>query len=176
MNVFDRMSNGWTIALNSLKVIRANKQLIIFPLLSGLSLVLVMGSFVGVLLTATGGDLDNLPADNQVARYLILFGFYLINYFIITLREKWGESLGAQFSFGLINLAGMLLIVLPLFLLGFFVHVALGVVLGLLGLFLITAVLSAARIVFISAVYHNLTGDPVEHFNQQMVDGLFQGK
>jgi hypothetical protein len=35
------------------------------------------------------------------------------------------------------------------------------------------AVTSAARTIFISAVYHNVTGDPVEQFNQNFIDNLF---
>jgi hypothetical protein len=56
------------------------------------------------------------------------------------------------------------------------VHLLLGVVLAMLALFLIIAVLSAANTIFIAAVYHNVTGNPVQHFNQQMVDNLFEEK
>jgi hypothetical protein len=261
--------------MNRIKVLRANKQLIIFPFLSGLSLILVMGSFVGVVLATSGSDLDNFSGDNRLLGYAVLFGFYLVNYFIITffnmalihcthlyfrgeeasvqegirfsmsrlgvifswalfaatvgfilkviqenagwlgkiitgiigvvwsiatffvvpviayenvgpidafkrsselMRQKWGESLGSRFSFGVINILAVFLIVIPLFFLGALVHVVLGVVLALLGLFLIMAIMSAAHTIFVSAVYHNVTGDPVAHFNQQLIDGLFQEK
>ena len=59
MSFFDRLSNGWTLALNSFKVLKENKQLIIFPVLSGISLVLIMGSFVLVFLGANGWSFEN---------------------------------------------------------------------------------------------------------------------
>jgi hypothetical protein len=37
MDFIDRMSNGWKISMNSFKVLGANKKLIIFPVLSGIS-------------------------------------------------------------------------------------------------------------------------------------------
>jgi hypothetical protein len=43
------------LARNSFKVLRANKQLILFPVLSGISLVLVRTSFVTVLFVAPAG-------------------------------------------------------------------------------------------------------------------------
>jgi hypothetical protein len=42
-----------------------------------------------------------------------------------------------------------------------------------LGVLLVAAIMSAARTIFISAVYHNITGNPVKDFNQQMIDNLF---
>lgn len=275
MGFFDRLSNGWNIAMNSFKVLRANKQLIIFPILSGVSLVVVMASFAGVVFAATGWETELFEEENTVLEYAVLFGFYLVNYFIITffnmalvhcthlyfkgeevtvqqgiqfsasrlgmifswalfaatvgfilrviqenvgwlgkiitgligmvwsiatffvvpviayenmgpidaikrssqlMKEKWGESLGARFSFGIIQILAFVLIVVPLFFLGSMVHLLLGVVLAMLALFLIIAVLSAANTIFIAAVYHNITGNPVQHFNQQMVDNLFEEK
>jgi len=41
---------------------------------------------------------------------------------------------------------------------------------------MVAAILSAAKTIFVSAVYHNISGDPVEHFNQQMIDNLFVRK
>jgi hypothetical protein len=92
------------------------------------------------------------------------------------MKEKWGESLGSTFSFGLVQLLALLVITLPLFLLGSMIHILLGVALALLSFFVIMAIISAAQTIFISAVYHNITGDPVEHVNQQLVDNLFVHK
>ncbi|MBS1654274.1 MAG: hypothetical protein JSU05_05460, partial [Bacteroidetes bacterium] len=85
MSFFDRLSNGWKISMNSFKVLKENKQLIIFPVLSGISLVLVMGSFVVAILAAAGWNVDSIDTENtsQVTYYLYLFGFYLVNYFIV---------------------------------------------------------------------------------------------
>jgi hypothetical protein len=48
-----------------------------------------------------------------------------------------------------------------------------GIALFFLGLFAITVIFSATKVIFISAVYHYITGDPVKHFNQQFTDNLF---
>ena len=92
------------------------------------------------------------------------------------MKEKWGQGLGATFSFALIQFLGILSIVAVAFLIGAILHPLVGVVVGILGILLLFAVLSATRSIFIAAVYHNIQGDPVEHFNQQFVDNLFKGK
>jgi hypothetical protein len=45
-----------------------------------------------------------------------------------------------------------------------------------MGAFIISAIFSAAQTIFVSAVYHNINDEPTKHFNQQMIDGLFQKK
>jgi len=272
MGFFDRLSNGWTIAMTSLKVLKANKQLIIFPVLSGLSMMLIIGSFVVVILSGADWQVSNLDINNKVEGYALLFVFYVINYFIVVffnmalmhcskiffeggevsvsdgikfsfsrlgvifswsimaatvglilkviqenvgslgkiitglvgvvwsiatffvvpvlayeklgpidafkrstqlMREKWGQSLGAGFSFGLIHLAALIIVAIPALIIGAAINVAFGVIVGLLGVFLLSAIFSALRSIFISAVYNNVTGNLDDHFNQQMIDGLF---
>ena len=275
MNFFDRLSNGWNISMNSFKVLRANKQLIIFPILSGVSLLLVLGSFVTLVFAAAGWDAEAIQEPGQAGSILILFLYYLVNYFIVVffnmalihcthlffkgepvtiedgirfsvsrmgviflwsmlaatvgtilrllqenfgylgriiigligivwsvatffvvpviayenlgpfdafkrssqlMKEKWGESLGAGFSFGLVNFIGIVLLGGGLFLIGSIFNPLIGVALAVLGVLLVSAIVSAVRTIFISAVYHNVTGDPTEHFNQQMIDSLFVEK
>jgi hypothetical protein len=276
MSFTEKFSNGWTIASTSFKVLKANKQLIIFPILSALSLVLIFGSFFVAVFASAGWNIDNLRNDDdKVMHYAILFLFYVVNYFIVMffnvalvhcvrlyfdgaevtvkdginfslsrigaifswallaatvglvlrsiqekagslgkiitgiigvvwsiatffvvpviayenlgpvdavkrstqlMKEKWGESLGAGFSFGLIHFLAILLLIIPAFIIGMLVHVIAGVVVFLLGIFLLSAVFSAVRTIFISAVYNNVTGNLDEHFNQQLVDSLFVEK
>jgi uncharacterized membrane protein len=92
------------------------------------------------------------------------------------MRQKWGESLGATVSFGLIQFIAIILLMIPCFFLGATIHPVAGVALAILGGFLISAVFSAAQTIFVSAVYHNITDEPVKHFNQKMIDDLFQKK
>jgi hypothetical protein len=275
MSFFDRLSNGWTLAMNSFKVLKENKQLIIFPFLSGLSLVLIMGSFVLVFLGVNGWAFDNIEEPGNIGTYLLMFLFYVVNYFVVVffnmalihctrlyfrgeevsvnaglrfslsrvgtifswalfagtigtilriiqeesgligkiitaiigvvwsiatffvvpviayenlgpiaafkrsaqmMKQKWGESLGATFSFGLIQFIAIILLMIPCFFLGATIHPVAGVALAILGGFLISAVFSAAQTIFVSAVYHNITDEPVKHFNQKMIDDLFQKK
>lgn len=276
MSFFNRLANGWKISMNSFKVLRENKQLIVFPILSGISLLLLMGSFAVAILAAAGWNPDNISeTETTLSDYLLLLAFYVINYFIIVffnmalihctrlyfqgeevsiekglkfsmsrigaifswalfagvigtilriiqeesgwigkiitgilgivwsiatffvvpviayenlgpiaafkrsaqiMKQKWGESLGATFSFGLINIISFFVIGLPLFFLGSLVHPWAGIALAALGIMVVAAILSAAQTIFVSAVYHNINGDPVKHFDQQMVERLFEKK
>lgn len=275
MNFFDRLSNGWSIAMSSFKVLKEKKELIIFPILSGLAILLVVGSFFAVLLGSSGWDGIDVETVNTPLYYLFIFGFYVINYFIVVffnmalihcsrryfqgeevtvreglrfsmsrigvifswaffsatiglllkviqdnagwlgkiitgligvvwsiatffvvpviayeklgpleavkrstqlMKQKWGESLGATFSFGLIQFVGILVAGLGLYLIGSIFDPIAGIALAVLGVFLVFSIISAAETIFVSAIYHNIDGDLDKHFNQQMVDQLFEKK
>ncbi|MEO8771946.1 MAG: DUF6159 family protein [Ferruginibacter sp.] len=277
MGLMTRLSNGWNIAMNSFKVLRENKQLLIFPILSGVSLILIMASFFTAVLGFAGWNFDNIKetGSNRIIAYAVLLAFYIVNYFVVVffnmalihctslyfkgeevtvrkgidfsmsrlgsifawavfagtvgtilrviqenvgtlgkiitgivgvvwsvatffvvpiiayenlgpidafkrssqmIKEKWGEGIGAGFSFGLINLVAIIAIVAIAFGIGYAIHPVAGIAVGLLCIMLLHAIVSAARTIFISQVYHGITGDPVEHFNQQMIDNLFVTK
>ncbi len=275
MALSDRLSNGWKLAMSSFKILRANEKLIVFPILSAISQILVIGSFFVFLLAGSDWDPDNLERFSKTGYYAVLFLFYLVNYFIVIffnmalihctrlylegeeatvkkglqfsvsrigaifswavvaatvglilrtiqensgivgkiitgiagiiwsiatffvvpviayenvgpidavkrstqmMKEKWGESLTAGFSFGLIQLIGVLGICAPLLLVGMIIHPLVGVALAAVGFFVIVAIMSAVKTIFISAVYHNIKGDVSEHFDQQLVDSLFRPK
>lgn len=276
MNVFDRMSAGWTIAMSSFKVLKAKKELIIFPVLSGISILLIVASFVMVVLSKNGWDPENnIDQFNTPLYYLMLLAFYVVNYFIVVffnmalvhcarlyfhgeevsvraglqfsisrigvifswaffagtiglllraiqenvgtvgkiitgiigvvwsiatffvvpviayeklgpleavkrssqlMKQKWGESLAANFSFGLIQFLGILVAGIPLYLLGSLIHPVAGIGLAIIGVFIVISIISAAQTIFISAIYHHINGDIVKHFDQQMVDDLFSKK
>jgi len=271
----DRISNGWKLAMSSFKILKANQQLILFPILSAISLVLVIGSFFTFLIAGSGWDLDNLREYSRTEYYAVVFVFYVVNYFIVVffnmalihctrlylngeevtikkglqfsvsrigaifswamvaatvglilkaiqensgiigkivtgiigvvwsvatffvvpviayenvgpidavkrstqmMKEKWGESLTAGFSFGLIHFLGILVICLPLFFLGLLIHPVVGVAAAVAAFFVIMAIMDAAKTIFVSAVYHNIKGDVSEHFDQQLIDNLFSHK
>jgi hypothetical protein len=275
MNFFTRLSNGWTIALNSFAVLKENRQLILLPVLSGISMVLVIGSFVVVIFASSGWDAEAIRSQTTLVNYAIVFLYYIVNYFVIVffntalvhcthlyfngerptiaqglrfsmsrigailswaifaatigtilrliqdklgslgkiitgligvvwsiatffvvpviayenlgpidafkrsaalMKEKWGESLGATFSFGIVQMLGILLLAIPSFIVGWLIHPVVGIVLFALGVFTILVVMSAAKVIFVSAVYHQINGDPVKHFNQQLADNLFVEK
>jgi uncharacterized protein DUF6159 len=276
MNFFQRLENGWKLTISSFKILRANKQLIIFPVLSGASLLVIIGSFVVAALAVNSWDVQNIgELRGNVEYYGVLFLFYLVNYFVVVffnmalvhctrlyfkgeevsvksglqfsmsrvgaifswavfaatvglilriiqentgiigkiitgiigivwsvatffvvpviayekvgpvgafkrsaqmMKDKWGESLAAGFSFGLIQFLGFLVVGVPLFLLAGAVNIFLGIALAVAGIFIVMSVLSAAQTIFISAVYHNINGDVNKYFDQQLVDGLFVQK
>ena len=275
MNIFEKLSNGWTLSMNSLSVLKENKQLIIFPILSGVSMILIIGSFVVAMFASAGWDMGEIHEEGTIVNYILAFLFYLVNYFVVVffntaliectrdyfngevpsvkkglqfsmsrlgtifswsllaasvglalrmlqdnlgslgkiitglvgivwsiatffvvpviayeklnpfqavkrsaelMKEKWGESLGSTFSFGLLRFIAFLVICIPLYFVGILINPILGIILGTLGLFFVMAVSSAAQVIFISAVYHNMNGDPVKNFNEQFAENLFRTK
>lgn len=91
------------------------------------------------------------------------------------MKEKWGEAIGANFSFGLFYMLGIAIIVVLSVLL-FFVHPVVAIVAGLLSfLFLATAV-SAAKTVFLAAIYRYVNDEPVEYYDREVLDNVFMPK
>lgn len=78
-NIF---SNSWDLVKASAKVLNADKELMLFPILSALAMmVLTAVFFVPMLLV---GFLNNAAQNGlQFLDYLVLFVFYVLQYFII---------------------------------------------------------------------------------------------
>jgi len=83
--MFERIANGWELTKQSFNVLRMDKELLLFPLVSGLACIAVLASFA-VPLWMTGYG-EALASDEQletnVAGYAVLFAFYFCNYFLI---------------------------------------------------------------------------------------------
>jgi hypothetical protein len=77
--VFERISNSWKLAKASAAVLSADKELMLFPALSAVMLVLVTVAFaLPIFLT------ENAEGMLQGAgSYVIAFLFYLVSYFVI---------------------------------------------------------------------------------------------
>lgn len=275
MSLSSRLSNGWRIAMNSFAVLKENRELILLPVLSAISMLLIIGSFALFLFGSSGWEIDSIREKGTVANYVLVFLYYVVNYFVVVffntalvhcthlyfsgqkptirdglrfsltrigaifswavfaatvglilkviqdnvgslgkiitgiigivwsiatffvvpviayedlgpigafkrsselMKEKWGERLGASFSFGLIQLLGFVIIIIPSFLLGYFVHPIAGIMLFALGIFSLIVLVGAVKTIFVSAVYHDIGGDPIKHFNQQFSESLFIGK
>ena len=87
--MFDRFANGFHLAKQSWNVLKTDKHLLVFPLLSGICCILVMATFAiplfasGAVETAFAGD-DGAGDPMQNPLYLaVLFVFYFVNYFVI---------------------------------------------------------------------------------------------
>lgn len=83
---FQRISNGWELAKESYHVLMLDKELLVFPLLSGLACLLVMASFA---LPLVGSDMleqamEAEGAEQNPLLYVYAFLFYFANYFVIT--------------------------------------------------------------------------------------------
>lgn len=91
MNLFARLSQGWRLGMTSLEVIRDNPKLTLFPILSGVALFSVMITF-GLSIAASLGigsavfDYGSIEVSSGISdtlAYLLLFVFYLINFFVV---------------------------------------------------------------------------------------------
>lgn len=85
--MFERIATGWNLAKQSLEVLRLDKELLLFPVLSGISCIAVVASFA-IPLFYTGAleaAQENPDGITQNAlSYALMFAFYFANYFVIT--------------------------------------------------------------------------------------------
>ncbi|MEZ5043789.1 MAG: DUF6159 family protein [Saprospiraceae bacterium] len=278
MRFFDRMSNGWKLGMTSLKIISENKQLLVFPIMSSVALIVVVFSFMGGAFALWGMNFDIMLEEATGGSELLLYGFlfifYLINYFVIVffnialihctrlifdgkpatisdglnfsgsrlgtiiswaflsatvgvvlqmledrlgwigkivigfigaawsiatffvvpiiayeevsplealkrsgtmMKQKWGEAIGANFSFGLFFIVGYLLIIISGIAL-FFIHPILGIVSIVLSALLLHTVVSAGKTVFIAATYNQMHDRPASRFDDNVLDDIFINK
>ena len=276
MSFFSRLSNGWKLAKLSLETINRNRSLLVFPLLSGFSLILVLATFFGGTFYFVGEDIQVLLNDDtygNIMGYVLIFTYYLINFFIIVffnaalvhcaiktlngeetsvsdgvsfafsridkilgwsvlsatvgtllqalaemgkigeiiasligvawsiltffvvpvlvyedrgvfdavkqsgrlMKEKWGESMAANVSFGLFQILGLLAAGLVWYLLASVNMIFAIVVAGAIAL-IVTIVISAARTVFVAAVYNHVVGLPTGEFDGETLDSVFVSK
>ncbi len=80
--MFARISNSWELVKASAAVLRADKELIIFPIVSSIALLIVSISFAVPIFLSNMLD-SVLAGQSQVFGYLVLFAFYLVQYFVI---------------------------------------------------------------------------------------------
>ena len=76
-----RIRNGWTLASQSFRVLMLDKSPLVFPLLSGIASFLVLASFIGGVWAS--GLVDREEAMNDARAWVLLFGYYFANYFVI---------------------------------------------------------------------------------------------
>ena len=83
--MFARLSRSWTLVKASASVLNADKELLVFPLVSMVALGLVVAAFalpifgLGVLDGMTGGQDGRI----QAGAYVVAFLFYFCQYFVI---------------------------------------------------------------------------------------------
>jgi hypothetical protein len=76
-----RIGRGWAMTKMSLRVIRKDKEILIFPVLSGLMTILILASFVGGMFF-TGG-LSGADSESIKWVFYVFFAvFYFVSFFI----------------------------------------------------------------------------------------------
>jgi len=82
VDVAGSLSNSWNLVKASAKVLSMDRELLIFPLLSGIASILVMISYFGPIGLLGGWELLDTDSGGYLST-VILFGFYLIQYFVV---------------------------------------------------------------------------------------------
>ncbi len=75
-------SNSWALVKASANVLRLDKELLVFPLLSGVATLLVMASFITPVV-ALGGFEILAQTDDTYLGYALGFLFYLVQYTVV---------------------------------------------------------------------------------------------
>jgi len=76
-----RIRGAWLLTRQSWRVLMLDKELLVFPLLSGIACILVLASFVaGAFAT---GSFQEGKAQNDAVAWAALFAYYFVNYFVI---------------------------------------------------------------------------------------------
>ena len=179
-----KFARSWALMKASAAVLRSDKSLLVFPLLSGFCTLLVAASFlIPVAVMVAGGEHagQGFQERMSVGAYLLMFAFYLVQYFVIiffqtaltgvALMHLRGEptSVGAGFSLArsrLPQILGYALIAATVGLVLRMVQERLGLVgrfvVGLIGLawtvatFLVVPVLASKEIGPVDAVKHSV--------------------
>ncbi|MBN2581044.1 MAG: hypothetical protein JXB10_18825 [Pirellulales bacterium] len=83
--MFTKMSCGWELVKQSFRVLQEEKQLLVFPLLSGIACMAALASFVLPLWGTPQAQalLQNRQMPGDPLSYALLFLFYFVNYFVI---------------------------------------------------------------------------------------------
>jgi hypothetical protein len=86
--MFARLRNGWLLARESVAVLKADKKLLLFPVFSFLACLMVLASFALPLMNSQWArdlldDRQGPQAQPDPIIYVILFGYYFANYFVI---------------------------------------------------------------------------------------------
>jgi hypothetical protein len=90
--LMERISRGWELVQESWSVLRKDKELMIFPILSSIACVLVAASFalpflvipeLGKSFVQQKGHHEQAANTAQIISYVLGFAFYVVNYFVI---------------------------------------------------------------------------------------------
>lgn len=78
-----KISRAWSLMKASWEVLKSNKQMMFFSILSFICCLIVIASFVYPFLNADVAEIEQKFADNEATYYAYLFLFYFVLYFVI---------------------------------------------------------------------------------------------
>jgi hypothetical protein len=81
--MFDRFARSWQLVKASAAVLRQDRELLVFPLVSTLAMLLVVATFVTPLVAFGWAEPTEQGGEPPPAVYALAFAFYLVQYFVI---------------------------------------------------------------------------------------------
>lgn len=82
--MFQRIKNSWELAKSSWKVLLADKELCIFPIISMVGMIVVSASFlIPSILTGLLDHIHDGDPASKVFGFFVLFAFYVVTYTVI---------------------------------------------------------------------------------------------
>ena len=79
----EKISNSFALVRASANVVLTDKELLVFPLLSGVATILVAATFIAPIFLAGGGDLFAADGNLGLMGTATMFGFYVVQYGVI---------------------------------------------------------------------------------------------
>ena len=76
-----RIGTGWALTKTSLRVLRRDKELLVFPLISGLTLMLILGAFIGGMFFTVGFDAAFGGGSTWLSIVLFVL-YYIVTFFV----------------------------------------------------------------------------------------------
>jgi hypothetical protein len=80
--MFEKIAKSWELVKESLRVLQADKELLIFPIISSIGVVLVTLTFILPMIAASAFD-SIFAGGGEVMGFIVLFAFYLVQYTVI---------------------------------------------------------------------------------------------
>jgi hypothetical protein len=81
--MLNRLSNSWELFKESLKVLAADKELVVFPIISSIGLVIVTLTFAAPLFLSRTFDGLIFAGRFEAVGFVVLFLFYVVQYTVI---------------------------------------------------------------------------------------------
>jgi len=80
--MFEKISKSWELVKESLRVLQADKELMIFPIIASIGVVIVTLTFILPMIAASAFD-SIFAGGGEVLGFIVLFAFYLVQYTVI---------------------------------------------------------------------------------------------
>lgn len=81
--MFSRFSRSWKLIKVSMNVLKKDKELLIFPLLSSIAAIAVLASFLPFFGLGSTAEATGVEGEGEAINLVIYGAFYLIEYFVI---------------------------------------------------------------------------------------------